>query len=392
MSDWFRRALLEKGLLKAERLLRIENHPAFAGLSLVEKVYRSGLVDDVALVDLFVQKGAVDGTNAVEGGLPPPAALGALQKKDAERFRALPISVSRARVTVALLDPSEPSVVDALSFRTGLLVEPCAMRASVLFKALHDAYGIPLVTPDPTPFVIDKAFVGDDEIPDELPPPSATLPQVRVVPPREPVGDPSSSPLALGLARAASGDAYLAPPSSDAPSFGWLRERGPSTPTVPSTTTAVDVRAHRDSLPPQVLPFLVPPFRSAVLFLVRKDVAVGWDGVGPSLAQEKIRDVLLPLTAPSAFARAWGHGMVAEGSVDDASTVEHIFFRFLGAAPPSAFTVLPILVGQEPTALLYVDVEQGVVDERLLANARQVGGTLADGLAPLVAKGTLFGP
>jgi hypothetical protein len=394
MSEWLRRALLEKGLLRADELKKVEAHPDFAGRTLVEKIYRSGFVDDTVLASLFIEQGATDCGGALDKGLPPPAALGALLKNDAERFRALPLAVNRSRVTIGLLDPSDSATLEALSFRTGLVVEPCVIRAGLLFDKLNEAFGIAVPLPDPTPFVIARPFVSDDEISDELPPPSSRLPEVRVVPPREPVGDPSSSPLAAGLLRSVSGDGgFLAPPETSAPTFGWLRDRGPSTPAVPppfSTTTEVS-RVHRDSLPPQVLPFLVPPFRSAVLFLVRKDLAVGWDGIGQFVQQSRVRDVLLPLTAPSAFARAWAHGMVAAGSPLEPTTVEHIFFRFLGAPTPSAFTVLPILVGDESAALLYVDVSEGTIDDRLLANARQVGATLADGLAPLVAQDLLFG-
>jgi hypothetical protein len=63
----------------------------------------------------------------------------------------------------------------------------------------------------------------------------------------------------------------------------------------------------------------------------------------------------------------------------------------LRASPPSSFAAIPIVVGQRPVALLYVDREVGMLDDRQVHAARQVGQTLADGLAPFVASGTLFG-
>ena len=74
-------------------------------------------------------------------------------------------------------------------------------------------------------------------------------------------------------------------------------------------------RAARDSLPPQVLHLLIPPFRAAALFLVRDNVAVGWDGLGDEISRPDIRDVLLPLSGRSAFQRAWEWGFVAAGNL-----------------------------------------------------------------------------
>ena len=146
----------------------------------------------------------------------------------------------------------------------------------------------------------------------------------------------------------------------------------------------------RDSLPPQVLRFLVPPLRAAVLFLVRDNVAVGWDGRAPNQGRERVRDVLLPLTAPSVFERALTWKRVSLGNPSDPTTTERILFRHLSLAAPSSFAVIPIVVGERVTALLYIDRGDGMLDDTQVDMARRAGNALADGLAPFVAAGTLF--
>lgn len=401
-KDWLQTVVLERGLLSPEQLDEIEKHPATRDRTLLEKLYRSGLVDEKVLLKLLVEQGAQDATATLEAGLPHTSALGALDRNVASQTRAIPLKVEAPRLVVGMLDPSDTSALERIAFFAGLLVEPRAVRASVLFQALHDAYGVEKVAPDPVAFSGPAAFTGDDDLDDTLPPPSRNLPEVRTtgVPSPEvrantPAADPSTSPLAAQLVGFAGGEVpdYARNPPGDAPTFGWLRDQGPSTPALTDLPDpAENPIALRDSIPPQVLPILHPTFRTALLFLVRDDVAVGWDGAGDGITTDKVRDVLLPLTAKSAFARAWAWGMVAAGNSKDPTTIERIFFRFLDKEPPAAFVVLPVRVGNKTAALLYVDLEQGILEESRLEVARQVGTAIADAIAPLVADETLFGP
>lgn len=406
MDGVWRMAVLDRDLVDERELEAVLAWREFEGAGLLERLYRSALVSERALLDLVVSVGAQDGTAELLAEAPSPAALGALTREIAARCRAVPLRVDPPRLIVAMLDPGDTDALEEMAFFAGLAIEPRAVRASALFKALHDAYGVPELWPDRS--FRSRALpsrVSDDEAKEAaegdapLPPPGLRLPDVRIGPtaprasaPPAARSDPTLSPLAAGLAAAAGESPRL----SQRP--GLLDVPAPSAP-APRATEGLAMEddaekrtAGRDSLPPQVLPLLVPPFRSAVLFLIREDVAVGWDGRAPGVETEDVRGVLLPLTAESAFARAKEWGMVAAGTAQRPSTVERMFFRFLRVYPPETFAVLPITVGDAPVALLYVDKERGTLDDDELASARQVGSTLADGLAPLVADGRLFGP
>lgn len=397
VPQWLRERLLEDEVLDERGLVDLLAWPDFEGAGLAERVWRAGLLTDRALLALFEAQGARDGTHLLEETPPPPSALGALTRELAARTRSVPLQVTRGRVIVGMLDPADTAALEEIAFFTGLSIEPRAVRASALFRALHDAYGVPLVFAEPDLKVrfqgVDPSRSqegipiqgGDDVLP---PPPGVRLPEVKVRAPRPPrvhVPEPKGSPLLSRIAAAAETGFFEGPPSTS-PAI-VVDEEAPAEPADPEHT-----RLGRDSLPPQVLPLLVPPFRSAVLFLVRGDVAVGWDGKTAALSTEDIRGVLLPLTAESAFQRARDWRMVAAGTARRPTTVERILFRFLAQPAPETFVVVPILVGDETVALLYADRDRGALDDDALARARQVGNTLADGLAPLVARGTLFGP
>jgi len=78
------------------------------------------------------------------------------------------------------------------------------------------------------------------------------------------------------------------------------------------------------------------------------------------------------------------------GNPSDPTTTERILFRHLSLVAPSSFAVIPIVVGERVTALLYIDRGDGMLDDTQVDMARRAGNALADGLAPFVAAGTLF--
>jgi hypothetical protein len=152
-----------------------------------------------------------------------------------------------------------------------------------------------------------------------------------------------------------------------------------------------DALAARDSLPPMVLGLLVPPLRCCALFVVRQNIAVGWDARTSTgtIATADVRDVLVPLTAHSVLQQAALTRRVALGNARDPTTMERTLFRFLRLPPPRSFAALPILVGDDVTALLYADRDDGVIDDVLLDEMRRVGSALGDAVAPLAAAGLL---
>lgn len=414
-----RQKLLERGLVDETTLSALEHWVPYKGLGLAERVYRSGVVKDAELVETFEALGATDGTADLLAGLPAPAALGALSRAVAERHRAIALRVQRARLVVAMLDPSDTDAIEKLAFFSGLAVETRAVRPRALFEALTKAYGSAFIAPDAA-FLAAHGFAavpksvgaGQDGDDGTIPAPSPDTQKPVFVDKHAttPPADPYVSPLARSVVIASSGGAWSANDDSfprTALSLASLRD------TRPASSPAVDANAARaalereldeirrtlpphtavearDSLPPQVLRLLVPPLRCAILFLVRQNVAVGWDGRGPTAGRERIRDVLLPLTAPSTFATALAERRVVGGNPADPSTIERILWKHVSVDAPSSFAVMPILVGDAPYALLYVDIATGALADAHVDDARRVGNTLADGLAPFVASGTLF--
>ncbi len=412
MPATLREAVLEQKLVVEADLVALESWAPYRGASLAERLYRSGLVADQHLVAAFAALGATDATGVVLHGLPLPAALGAFSRALAEKHRALPLTVEKRRLVVALLDPSDTTTLEKLTFTCGLVVEPRACRPRVLFEALHKAYDVVAVRPDGA-FLESRRSrstsigLGFEDAAFDLPAPSTDVAARTFARTLRQGGhgaaDVARSPIASALSEAADGiDIDIndsQPPLRKTLLEQRARDLGPArTPIIdPSALRAVtqnpprDLVAARDSLPPQVLRLLVPPLRTCALFLVRKNVAVGWDvrSADGTVTTERVRDVLLPLSAPSVLSEAVSGRCAAFGNPRDPTTMERTLFRFLKTPPPRAFAALPVLAGDEVIAILYVD-RDGAIDDGLIDEVRRAGAALGDAIAPLAAAGTLF--
>lgn len=441
MPATLREALIELKLIDAADLTALLAWAPYKGLGLAERLYRSGLIPDADLVSAFAALGATDGTPLVVGPLPPPAALGAFTRSLADRHRALPLAIEKRRLVVALLDPSDTDTLEKLTFTCGLIIEPRACRPRALFEALNRAYDIQVVRPDGTFLEARRSSARSanggatgvvdtgDHAGVDLPPPSVDALVRSFVRMRHPAADVASSPIASALSEAADGIDIDINDSQPPLQKSLLEQRARDVrPALtadvrerdlrPARTPLLDpmalsmLRAHppsdlvaaRDSLPPQVLRLLVPPLRTCALFLVRKNVAVGWDvksirtiGVSESgqtidddgVSTERIRDVLLPLSAASVLAEAVNVRRAALGNPRDPTTMERTLFRFLRLPPPRAFAALPVLAGDDVIAVLYID-RDGPIDDGLVDEVRRAGAALGDALAPLAAMGDLF--
>ncbi len=405
-----REALVTLGVDEAD-LAALMEWPAYAGLGLAERVYRSGLVADAKVVDAFEKLGAKDATSQLLSGTPPPAALGAFSRALAEKHRALPLAIEKRRLIVALLDPADTDTLEKLSFTCGLIIEPRCCRARALFEALHRAYDAAVIKPEPG-FLESRRRVkglaspggpGGDDVGFDLPPPSTDAAAQMLL--RHTA--PPSSPMAKALQKAAAQEAGFAVDVDldDDPSHNTLlshaRDLRPAkSPRVSDAALQqmkhladTDARAARDSLPPMILRLLVPPLRSCALFVVRSNIAVGWDALTDkdTLTTDAIRDVLIPLTAESVLQRAADTKMVAIGNTRDPTIMERTFFRFMKLPPPRSFVALPVIIGSDTACLIYADRDDGVIDDNTLDELRRVGTALGDALAPLAASGLLEG-
>ena len=72
----------------------------------------------------------------------PPDIIKLIPKEVADKYKVIPISREKKRLTLAMLDPADLSVIDAISFVTGFYISPLIAPELRLAVALENYYGI----------------------------------------------------------------------------------------------------------------------------------------------------------------------------------------------------------------------------------------------------------
>ncbi len=119
----------------------------------------------------------------------------------------------------------------------------------------------------------------------------------------------------------------------------------------------------------------------AALFLVKDDLAEGWDARGTGATGQRVRKMGVPLDLPSAFAAARTRGSVLTMPTPR-DGLDAVVASDLGRDGATDVLVLPLLLGKRVVALLWLDDggEPLVVEEitEVLELAAKAGGALAN--------------
>jgi hypothetical protein len=381
-------ALLAQGVLTPTDVSWLEQHPlSMQGVPAAERWLLHGMCSQDDLLRVLLELGASDATEAVMHHQAKPAALGALTQRLVERHRALPLSIEGRRVVMAMLDPTDTDSLEKLSLYCGLVIEARACKASVLWQAQHRLYGVPV----PSMVGRSRARVANDGL---LPPPFPLRDESQAALERatHKATDVELSPLGSAIA-AVVGEV----PSQGRVAWSPLQVHGATVATMEldkaktflhRLTQVGSLAEARDSLPPLVWRAVMPTARVAALFIVRGTIAVGWSGMvrgdASNRAETALRDVLIPLAAPSCLQRAFDQHQVSLSDPRDPGTMERTLLRMLHVPLPRAACCIPLLMESTVRALLYVDRDDGPIDDVFVDDGRRAAAALGEGLSALL--------
>ncbi|HUD71689.1 MAG TPA: hypothetical protein VMQ62_06965 [Dongiaceae bacterium] len=110
----------------------------------------------------------------------------------------------------------------------------------------------------------------------------------------------------------------------------------------------------RDGIFEVILGVVASRFRRAALFVVHSDRVTGWSGRGPGLDPQRLRGVTVPFDRPSLFAVFKSGADFYHGPVSDLPANSR-FFLDLGIPVPERVLVMPLVIKDRPTVVLYAD-------------------------------------
>jgi hypothetical protein len=402
--------LVRDGRVTEEQLQQCLNHQAQVGGRFGTVLVELGLVDlDALTVYLGLELGISIATGAMLERA-KRSAVRLLTSDQAYRFKCVPLIVQDRQLIAAVEDPHDFDTLDTIAYLTGYRVIPRIAPEIRVYYYVERYYGIAR----PNRFFIFGDSPRGDVPPADgaLPaPPLPGLPPMTAQPvsaPRpapalrrlvttEPAFDADSEALELEaedlleeLEADIGGRAETAPhvartkSATDAPPIAPTLE-GYAPITADAAVAAMAAASDRAGVADAVMAFATGLFDTAVLFMVKDNLALGWKGAGPST--DRVDCLLVPLEAPSIFQAATA---AADGVFHGApapSTVHAYLYRVLRTPEPAIASAASIAIGKRVVNVLCGHRSgRDDLDDAEVAELRRVCAAAAEAYARLAVS------
>ena len=246
----------------------------------------------------------------------------------AERFECIPFQIEERSLKVAMVNPTDPAAIDALSSKTLLRIEPYVIPESLLSTFLEKSYRQSRPPPRRT-------------VPPEKR--EATIPPRREVtlPPRREATIPPRSILSIApMIRPSSGRPTRPPPL-----------------TIDRATATLATAQTRDEVVDILLSLLprATSTRPCCFTIVRRGMAIGWKGLGEGMGVAGRRDDHAPAQRPIDLSGSGREAAACRKRPPSRAPSTKAFSSGLRRTPPASAVVVPIVLRSRVINLLYAD-------------------------------------
>jgi MshEN domain len=395
--------LLSKGKITEDQLQRALQHQEFFGGRIGTSLIKLGYVDEDTLGEYLADVSGAPYASPARLDSLTAEVLALVPARLAAQYRVIPIGAEGRRLRLAMRDPKDLIALDEIAFLTGMSIEPSVATEFRIQQALERYYqvasspvvqvtgaspvprsatpaeatvaapakppnrhevgldGLPLdADPDTPGSLVADAIRG---LPREVGPsddaaPPTSLQQWRIaqreIPDEIPEtpGPPSRTVYATGPAAVAT----LAAPAAlaeAAPSPSAIVEAAPET-SLEASSRRLQRAETRDEIFEVLLDFASAHFRRSALFVAHSDRVSGWGGRGPGIDSTRVRQVQVALDRPSLFSLVRSGADHYYGPVNDQPANTRLFLD-LGFPAPERALLVPLLIKERPTVVLYAD-------------------------------------
>lgn len=143
----------------------------------------------------------------------------------------------------------------------------------------------------------------------------------------------------------------------------------------------------RDEIARVVLGYAESLFGRAALFVIKREMVAGWEGVGQGMTQKTIRAILIPLSTPSVFKTVYETKVLYYGGVPH-TTVNDLFLNAIGSKEaPSRIIALPFVLKGKVVCALYADGGQAAdLSPRMIGQLYQLGRAVSGAFEQLILR------
>lgn len=368
--------LIRDNRLTEEQLQQVLANQARDGGRLGTVMVEMGLIDlDTLTVYLGLELGIPIATRATLDRA-KRTAVRLLTPQQALRYRCVPIVVQDRHLIAAVDDPHDIQSLDELSRITGYRLLPRVAPEMRIYYYIERYFGVPR----PGRF----ARYGDEPVsasqPDLPAPPLPGLPPPTENPvPQGPRKQPSISRMPritnqeLRLAHqeltheaeklVTKLDADEADGAEQAPrtELNSLAKAPPLEVEIPDVYEPLDMETaiqamkdatRRGDIVDALMAYAVGLFDTAILCIIRDNMAFGWKASGPTIDHERVETLLIPLDMPSMFQIAMHNDNFFHAAPFPA-TLHTYLYKVLRCSPPDFATIAVISIGRRVVNLIY---------------------------------------
>jgi len=364
--------LLQQGVITQAELEEALKYQVVFGGKLGTNLIEMGVLEEEDINRALSRKFNVPPVDLGQITKIAPEAIAAIPAELAGKYRVLPLAVEGRRLTLAMADPADLKAIDEIAFRTGLIVRPQVAAELRLLLALEKYYGIER---DRRYIHTVKKVESKKKKQTAAPPPPP--PEIPPLPQRKSAGLPKPAPPVSPRAGAVSAVATLVPLTPADEELldledADIHEEATEEPTSRSieppgeeTVAEILVEAQdRDEIFAAVLGSLARDFPRCALFLVRGDLAMGWQCTSERKAVRDFDQLQIPLGEPSVLKT------VAEGKSFylgpiPRSPFNSMILQAMGETVPAAALLVPLMMMGRVVGILYVDGSGINLGERL---------------------------
>ena len=398
--------LVRRGAITREQLEEALEAQTIFGGRLGTNLLELGYIDEKTLNQVLSEKHHVPTLDeGVVDPAPDPKVLELIPQDLARKYRVFPLRRENKRLHVLMEDPSLLAQIDDLSFRTGLIVSPCVASEARIAYLLERYYNVRrdqryvlladnrgrAIREKPTPREVESASEAmrlnwfapvdpdkkqEDEVwnlsdEDELCPEDLHL---ELMGGDKQDGSSEGTAPSQGAKQdlrqieiARNPEALPTLPHLEGGTLGRRLQKaarrlatgGPAAPplTVKEAVVRLAQVESRDEVAEILLNVARTRCRRAALFLVRRDLILGWDVAGEGVDPARMRVLRIPAGGLSMFGNTIDAKapLVCNPTLDADKPEMRKFLAALGGNPPRSALVVPIVIRDRVVNLFYAD-------------------------------------
>lgn len=332
----------------------------------------------------------------------PQEIINLIPKQVAEKFKIVPVSLEKRRLTVAMLHPSDLAAIDAISFMTGYTILPVVSSELRILQALEQYYGIKRELR----YVTLSGVTASRSRNDDTPVPET---EEEIVPDwfdhmfTAPVVEPEikgtygnqSKPVSSGRNRPLVPEASDSDPSlidllaaveipgpGECPPIAAVQPAQMDPQSQEAVESEVTDAREQDDIAENIAAYIYQNAERVALFVVKGGIAAGCKAHVRKTAVDGFGNFQLALDEPSTLKVVADTGNSYLGPIADTAGNQKLLAALGGGTPATSALLIPIMMMDRVVMIFYVDAGKELAND---LESLRLTGDMAD-LAPYILQ------